>query len=273
MRPCTDDELRALLEKLMKFIGRNAELLLKNVRGRDAREIALRSARPPPPPSARSPRSRIVFASTRIGSTTRPSRSCACRRTWRAGVRRGVRRGRTAGPRGPKAGARSTAARLPFAVQAPGPARARGACPRPRLPPAPPSRATDPSPSPSRSLAEPASPPQTCFAKITHSGKIHLQITCLDHLAQHALHKVWLKPSAEMAFLYGNNVSKAGLGRITDAAPQYAGVVVLNLQETPLGFGVLAQPTEACKDLDPTANVVLHQADVGEYLRLEETLF
>ena len=49
MRPCTDDELRALLEKLMKFIGRNAELLLKNVRGRDAREIALRSARPPPP--------------------------------------------------------------------------------------------------------------------------------------------------------------------------------------------------------------------------------
>lgn len=53
----------------------------------------------------------------------------------------------------------------------------------------------------------------------------------------------------------------------------YAGVVVYNLQDTPLGFGVLAQPTDACKDLDPTANVVLHQADVGEYLRLEETLF
>ena len=28
MRPCTDDELRALLEKLMKFIGKNVELLL-----------------------------------------------------------------------------------------------------------------------------------------------------------------------------------------------------------------------------------------------------
>ena len=154
MRPCTDDELRALLEKLMKFIGRNAELLLKNVRGRDAREIALRSAHPPPPPSARSPRSRIVFASTRIGSTTCPSRSCACRRTWRAGVRRGVRRGRTAGPRGPKAGARDRRPRgspsqfkrqdlLALGVRALGPAfppprpLARPTRPRPRPVPSP----------------------------------------------------------------------------------------------------------------------------------------
>ena len=100
----------------------------------------------------------------------------------------------------------------------------------------------------------------TCVAKITHSGKVHLQVTCLDHLAKHALHKVrpgaargrpgaaratgatiararaprgrgrrlrgrgrvaparrrqvWLKPSAEMAFLYGNNARRrAGVGR------------------------------------------------------------
>merc|ERR1712091_445321 len=54
----------------------------------------------------------------------------------------------------------------------------------------------------------------TCFAKITHSGKIHLQITCVDHLAKHALHKVWLKASAENSFLYGNHVTKQGLGRM-----------------------------------------------------------
>mmetsp|Transcript_23115 Transcript_23115/g.69247 ORF Transcript_23115/g.69247 Transcript_23115/m.69247 type:complete len:181 (+) Transcript_23115:295-837(+) len=180
MRPCTDDELRAVLERLMKFVGRNAELLLKN---------------PQEPHCFRVHKDRIYYVSE---SLMRLSTNVAR-----------------------------------------GDLLALG----------------------------------TCFAKITHSGKVHLQVTCLDHLARHALHKVWLKPSAEMAFLYGNNVTKGGLARITDAAPQYAGVVVLNLADTPLGFGVLAQPTEACRDLDPTANVVLHQADVGEYLRLEDTLF
>ena len=67
----------------------------------------------------------------------------------------------------------------------------------------------------------------TCFAKITHSGKIHLQITCVDHLAKHALHKVWLKASAENSFLYGNHVTKQGLGRITDAAPQHGGAAAV----------------------------------------------
>ena len=45
-------------------------------------------------------------------------------------------------------------------------------------------------------------------------------------------------------------------------------------QQSPIkpGFGIAAQPTEYCKDLDPGANVVLHQGDVGEYLRVEDEL-
>lgn len=87
-------------------------------------------------------------------------------------------------------------------------------------------------------------------------------------------YKVWLKQSAEMSFLYGNNVMKSGLARITEGTPQYAGVVVYNLADIPLGFGVAAQTTDACKELAPTANVVLHQADVGEFLRgLEDDMF
>jgi 60S ribosome subunit biogenesis protein NIP7 len=76
-----------------------------------------------------------------------------------------------------------------------------------------------------------------------------------------------------MSFLYGNNIPKSGLGRITDNVPQYGGVVVLSMNDVPLGFGVAAQSTEVCKDLDPTANVVLHQSDVGEYLRNEDDIF
>jgi len=70
-----------------------------------------------------------------------------------------------------------------------------------------------------------------------------------------------------MSFLYGNNVIKSGLSRITESTPQYAGVVVYNMADIPLGFGVAAQSTDACKELESGSNVVLHQADIGEYLR------
>lgn len=113
----------------------------------------------------------------------------------------------------------------------------------------------------------------TCFGKFTKSGKFHLHVTALDFLAQFAKYKVWVKPAAEMSFLYGNNVTKAGLSKITDGVPQYGGVVVYSMSDVPLGFGIAAQPTEYCKDLDPGSNVVLHQGDIGEYLRIEDGLF
>eukprot|EP00949_MAST-11_sp_MAST-11-sp1_P003118 g3118.t1 len=112
----------------------------------------------------------------------------------------------------------------------------------------------------------------TCFGKFTKSGKFRLHITCLDYLAQYAKYKVWLKPSAEMGFLYGNHVPMAGLGRMTQDTPQYASVVVLNMANVPLGFGVAAHPTEICRTLEATATVVLHQADIGEYLRDEDAM-
>jgi 60S ribosome subunit biogenesis protein NIP7 len=112
----------------------------------------------------------------------------------------------------------------------------------------------------------------TCFGKFTKSLRFRLHITCLDYLSQYAIHKVWIKPGAEMAFLYGSNVTKAALAKITEDTPQYAGVIVYNMADVPLGFGVAAQPTEYCRDLDPTGNVVLHQGDIGEYLREEDTL-
>jgi len=115
----------------------------------------------------------------------------------------------------------------------------------------------------------PSLPP--CLA-VTQTEKFHISITFLDYLAQYASYKVWVKPQSEMGFLYGNNIVKSGLGRMTEAIPQYAGVVVFSMTDIPLGFGVAAQPTEVCKDLDPGANVVLHQGDVGEYLRVEDEL-
>jgi 60S ribosome subunit biogenesis protein NIP7 len=115
----------------------------------------------------------------------------------------------------------------------------------------------------------------TCLGKFTKSGKFRLHITAIEYLAQYAKYKVWVKPSAEMSFLYGNNVTKNGLARITENTPQFAGVVVFSMaSDIPLGFGVAAQSTEHCQTLDPMGNVVLHQADIGEYLRgLEDEIF
>lgn len=115
----------------------------------------------------------------------------------------------------------------------------------------------------------------TCLGKFTKSGKFRLHITAIEYLAQYAKYKVWVKPSSEMSFLYGNNVTKNGLARITENTPQFAGVVVFSMaSDIPLGFGVAAQSTEHCQTLDPIGNVVLHQADIGEYLRgLEDEIF
>ncbi|CAO1622573.1 unnamed protein product [Jaminaea pallidilutea] len=113
----------------------------------------------------------------------------------------------------------------------------------------------------------------TCFGKFSKTGKFRLHVTALDYLAEYAKYKVWIKQNGELPFLYGNHVVKAHLGRITDDTPEHAGVVVLSMSGMALGFGVTARSTVDTRKLDPTSIIVFHQADVGEYLRDEDTLF
>ncbi|XP_053203330.1 60S ribosome subunit biogenesis protein NIP7 homolog isoform X2 [Panonychus citri] len=112
----------------------------------------------------------------------------------------------------------------------------------------------------------------TCFGKFTHSKKFRLTITCLDYIAPYAKYKIWLKPSAEQSFLYGNHVLKSGLGRITENTPAYQGVIVYSMSDVPLGFGTTAKSTTDCRRVDPMTIVAFHQSDVGEYLRDEDAL-
>ncbi|KAH9765772.1 60S ribosome subunit biogenesis protein NIP7-like [Citrus sinensis] len=112
----------------------------------------------------------------------------------------------------------------------------------------------------------------TCIGKFTHGGKFHLTIQALSLVAANARHKVWIKPTSEMSFLYGNHVLKGGLGRITDSIAPGDGVVVYSMCDVPLGFGVAAKSTQDCRKLDPNGIVVLHQSDIGEYLRMEDEL-
>ncbi|KAI1731620.1 60S ribosome subunit biogenesis protein NIP7 like protein [Ditylenchus destructor] len=112
----------------------------------------------------------------------------------------------------------------------------------------------------------------TCLGKFTKSGSFYLHITALDYLAPYAKWRVWLKPNAEQQFLYGNNIVKSGVGRMTDGIEAKSGVVVYNMADMPLGFGVASKGTTECRRADPTMLVVLHQGDLGEYIRHEDTL-
>uniref|UniRef100_A0A7E4V7H3 60S ribosome subunit biogenesis protein NIP7 homolog n=1 Tax=Panagrellus redivivus TaxID=6233 RepID=A0A7E4V7H3_PANRE len=112
----------------------------------------------------------------------------------------------------------------------------------------------------------------TCLGKFTKSNNFFLHITALDYLAPYAKWRVWLKPQAEQQYLYGNNVVKAGVGRMTEGTEAKQGVIVYNMNDMPLGFGVLSKGTAQVRAADPTAIVVLHQGDLGEYLRSEDHL-
>jgi 60S ribosome subunit biogenesis protein NIP7 len=107
------------------------------------------------------------------------------------------------------------------------------------------------------------------FGKFTKGGKFRLNITALDYLGKYAQHRVWLKDSGEMPFLYGNHILKHHVARMSEAIPQYAGVVIFNLKDMPIGFGASSRTVQQLKDSEPTAVVFFNQADIGEYLRTE----
>lgn len=112
----------------------------------------------------------------------------------------------------------------------------------------------------------------TMIAKVTHGGHMRIQITALELIAQYAPFKLWVKPNQEQSFMYGNNVTRAGLGRITEDTPQYQGVAVFTMADVPLGFGVTAQSTLQCRKCEMNSAVLFHESDIGEYLRDEARL-
>ena len=109
-----------------------------------------------------------------------------------------------------------------------------------------------------------------CIGKFTKSGKFRIHITALDYLAKYARYKVWLKPGGEQVYLYGNNVLKTHIAKMTDGVPRHAGVVLFSVSDIPLGFGVAARSTEESLKVQPHDIAVFHQADIGEYIRSVE---
>ncbi|KAJ5102184.1 60S ribosome subunit biogenesis protein Nip7 [Penicillium alfredii] len=114
----------------------------------------------------------------------------------------------------------------------------------------------------------------TMMGKFTkNTGKFRLNLTALDIIAPQARYKVWIKPNGEMPFLYGGHVLKAHVARFSEDSGEHQGILVLNMADQPLGFGITARSTAESRKLNPTDIVVFAQADAGMYLREEDSLF
>lgn len=63
---------------------------------------------------------------------------------------------------------------------------------------------------------------------------MHRSAIDLIHYSFPSQYKVWVKSAAEQQVLYGHNVLKSGLGRITESTPKYQGVIVYSMNDVPL---------------------------------------
>ncbi|KAG5513564.1 hypothetical protein PMAC_000996 [Pneumocystis sp. 'macacae'] len=113
----------------------------------------------------------------------------------------------------------------------------------------------------------------TCFGKFTRTNKFRLHVTALDYIAQYAIYKIWIQKKGEMSYLYGNNVIRAHVGKMSEGIPEHHGVVICSMNDTPLGFAVTAKTDVDSKKLQPTDIIAFHQTDIGEYLRNEDDMF
>lgn len=102
--------------------------------------------------------------------------------------------------------------------------------------------------------------PSVCRASVALCLPIfvlHLVALCAHYSMITSL-QVWVKPSAEMSYLYGNHVLKSGVARITEGLAPNVGVVVYSMADIPLGFGVAVKGTAEVRSLDPSSLVALH---------------
>ncbi|KAM0674016.1 ribosome biosynthesis protein nip7 [Gurleya vavrai] len=110
------------------------------------------------------------------------------------------------------------------------------------------------------------------IGKFTKTMKFHLTITATA-LSQYALNKVWVKNSAEMNFLYGNNILKAHVAKMSDDCRVNSYCFIFNHSDHCLGFGVLSKGKDDLAMCDGNSVVVMRIADCGEYLREQDALF
>merc|ERR1712050_536611 len=109
------------------------------------------------------------------------------------------------------------------------------------------------------------------IGKFTHHGKFRLSIGSLGIIEKKSTNMVWIKPKMELNFLQGNHIKKSQIIRISERIPTFKGVLILSISNIPLGYGIITKTTEEARKSDPSSIIVLHMADIGEYLKEQST--
>lgn len=109
----------------------------------------------------------------------------------------------------------------------------------------------------------------TVLGKFTKTNHFRISIAGLHLLEKFSLYKVWLKSSAEMNFLYGRNVLRSHMHKISDNTPKNSVVFVYNQNNTPLGFGITSKSSADISSSEGKVLIVINQADTGAFLRNE----
>lgn len=112
-----------------------------------------------------------------------------------------------------------------------------------------------------------------CIGKFTKTNQFRITVTSLHVLANHGLYKIWVKNTAEMNFLYGNDVLKSHVMKTSENIPLNKHAFVFNQNDYPMGFGVTSKSSAQYSLCEGNATVLIRQSDVGEYLREQDTLF
>ena len=107
------------------------------------------------------------------------------------------------------------------------------------------------------------------IGQFTKKGRFFLYFTALPIISPLAKYKVWVKSSAEVGFLYGQDILKEGVENIQEGTHRGAGVVVYNASNMPIGLGIALQSSTSLHRCLPTIKAVARIGDIGEYLRSE----
>lgn len=110
------------------------------------------------------------------------------------------------------------------------------------------------------------------IGKFTRSNRFFIKVGSLNVLEKYAVRKVWIKWSAEMNVLYGNNVEKSHVLKTSEDIGKNEMVFLYNPKDILLGCGVSTRDARSFEKADHHSSFVIRQSDKGEFLRDEQKM-